>query len=94
VACRSGISGWGQAFRIIRADPPDVVVIDLARRPSHGREVAQALYKTAATRHIPLVFVDGNADAVDGVQRRVPTGIFTTWDRLLPVLEQMVNSAS
>ena len=47
------------AFRGIRQSPPDAVVIDLSRLPSHGREVAIFLRGHKATRLVPLVFVDG-----------------------------------
>jgi CheY-like chemotaxis protein len=45
----------------LRENSPSAIVIDLTRLPSHGREVGAALRATKATRFIPLVFVDGEA---------------------------------
>ena len=54
-------------LRALRADPPDAVVIDLSRLPSHGRDLGAALRQTKATRGVPLVFVGG--DSVKGRPR-------------------------
>ena len=40
-------------LRELRSTPPDAVVIDLSRLPSHGREFAVALRGSKATRHVP-----------------------------------------
>src|SRR5438105_2697716 len=45
------------SVRAIRHDPPDAVVIDLSRLPSHGRAVALVLREQKATRQLPLLFV-------------------------------------
>jgi hypothetical protein len=47
-------------LRALAADPPSAVVIDLSRGPSHGRDAALAIREARATRHVPLVFVDGD----------------------------------
>ncbi|MES1258076.1 MAG: hypothetical protein ABUS51_06585, partial [Acidobacteriota bacterium] len=39
--------------RAIQRSIPDVVVIDLSRLPSHGREIAVWLRGRKATRHVP-----------------------------------------
>ncbi len=67
-ACRGAgfdveyLDGDGMAIcRAIRATPPpDVVVIDVTRRPSHGRDVAVWLRGRKSTRDIPVVFADGD----------------------------------
>jgi CheY-like chemotaxis protein len=66
-ACRGAgfeveyLEGNGSAVcRAIRTKPPDVVVIDLTRLPSHGREVAGWLRGRKSTRDIPVVFADGD----------------------------------
>ena len=51
-------------LRELRAQPPDGVVIDLTRLPSHGREVGVALRRFKDTRHVPIVFVEGEAEKV------------------------------
>jgi CheY-like chemotaxis protein len=49
-------------LRCFRQSPPDVIVIDLSRLPSHGREVATALRAMKDTRHIPIIAVGARAD--------------------------------
>ena len=71
-----------RAGKRIKDDPPDVVVIYLTRLPSHGRETGHALRAIKATKNIPLVYVDGNVEAVDRTKRAVPDAIYTTTEEL------------
>ena len=66
------------AFRGIRASPPDAFVIDLSRLPSHGREVATFVRGQKATRHIPIIFVDGAPEKVEAVRGVLPDAVYTT----------------
>lgn len=68
--------------RAMRASPPDAFVIDLSRRPSHGREVAMALRGRKDTRSLPLVFVDGDPAKVAALKTLLPDATYTTWARL------------
>ena len=67
-------------FQRLRQEPPDAIVIDLARLPSHGREVGAALRAAKATRFIPLVFVGGEPEKVARVQALLPDATYTTWE--------------
>ena len=49
------------SWRSLRDNLPEAVVIHLGRLPSHGREVGVALRSSGKTRHVPIVFVDGEA---------------------------------
>ena len=49
---------------------PDVLVIDLTRMPSHGRELAFAIRRTKYTRQIPIIFVDGEPEKVEAIRRQ------------------------
>jgi CheY-like chemotaxis protein len=49
-------------LRAVRDDPPDVFLVDLDRRPSHGREVAQWLRQSPKTRPVPIVFAGGDEE--------------------------------
>lgn len=69
-------------LKALKAKPPAAVVISLRRLPSHGREVADALWYTKWGREIPIVFLDGEADKVAATRRRFPAARFTTWDEL------------
>jgi CheY-like chemotaxis protein len=57
-----------ETLRELRRNPPAAVVIDLSRIPSHGRDVALAIRGSKTTRHIPIVFVEGDAKKVAGVK--------------------------
>ncbi len=43
----------GMLIKLVREKPPDALVIDLTRLPSHGREVAIYLRRTKYARHVP-----------------------------------------
>ncbi|HEY7333430.1 MAG TPA: hypothetical protein VH639_01005 [Bryobacteraceae bacterium] len=76
------------SFRRIRESAPDAFAIDLSIRPSHGREVAVALRGHKATRHIPIVFVDGEAQKVEGVSHMLPDAIYVSAARLISALRR------
>jgi CheY-like chemotaxis protein len=63
-------------FESIRESPPDLFLIDLTRLPSQGREVAAYLRRLKATRHVPILFVDGDADRVFRTRSLLPDANF------------------
>ena len=73
-------------LRAVRTQPPDACVIDLSRLPSHGRETALALRASKDTRHIPIVFVDGDPAKVAALKALLPDATYTTWGRLKTAL--------
>ena len=81
-----GVAG----LRLIRSSPPDAVVIDLTRMPSHGREVAHAVRSSKATRHLPIVFVGGEAEKVERTRLLLPDAVYTTWGRIKTVLPKAI----
>ena len=76
----------GVGLRTMDSAAPDAVVIDLGRLPSHGREVALAVRQRQKSRHLPLVFVDGDAAKVEALRDLLPDATFTTWKALRPAL--------
>jgi CheY-like chemotaxis protein len=80
------------SLRLIRSGPPDAVVIDLSRMPSHGREVAHSLRGSKATRHLPLVFVDGEPEKVKKTKQLLPDATYTTWGRIKTALPKAIAS--
>ncbi len=68
--------------KTIRKNQPDALVIDLTRLPSHGREAAMAIRRTKYSRHIPIVFVDGETEKVEAVRKQLPDATFTTRKQL------------
>jgi DNA-binding response OmpR family regulator len=78
------------AWRNIKSNPPKVVLIYLSRLPSHGRQTAQGIKLTKATREIPVVFVDGKDDVVEKTKEMIPEAIFTTSSDLLETLKNSI----
>jgi CheY-like chemotaxis protein len=76
-----------------RANSPSVILIDLDRLPSHGREVAVALRQSKATRQIPIVFAGGQEDKVERIRRELPDAFFTDWAKVARVLKMALKSA-
>lgn len=68
--------------KTIRRNQPDVLLVDLTRLPSHGREAAMAIRRTKYSRHIPIVFVDGEPEKVAAVRKHLPDATFTTRGQL------------
>ncbi len=78
------------AFRQLKENPPDAVVIDLSRLPSAGRDVALSLRTFKATRHAPIVFVGGDPEKLGGIRRLLPDAVYTTWDRIQTSLKYAI----
>jgi CheY-like chemotaxis protein len=79
-----------EVFRTMRERPPDVVVIDLSRLPSHGREVATFLRGQKATRHIPIVFVDGAPEKVEAIRKLLPDATYVPSTKLRSAMRPAV----
>jgi len=71
-----------RALARIRREPPDALLISLLRAPATGRDLALHLRITAATRRIPLVFIEGDPQKTDLVRRLLPDARFAPRDRL------------
>lgn len=77
-------------LRRLRAGAYAAVVIDLCRLPSHGREVAVAIRYQKSTRHIPLVFLGGDAEKVERIRALLPDATYTEWSRVRGALRQAI----
>jgi hypothetical protein len=77
----------------LREDPPALMLIDLDRLPSHGREVAVALRNSKALRAIPIVFAGGVVEKVARVRTEVPDGIFTDWAKVASAVKAALKNA-
>lgn len=71
-----------RAGKRIKQDRPDVVVIYLSRLPSHGRETGYSLKGIKSLKDIPLVYVDGNEEAIARTRDVIPDAIYTTTEEL------------
>ncbi len=79
-------------LRKLQADLPLAVVIDLSRSPSRGRDLALAIRQFKATRRVPLVFVDGDSEKVEGIRKILPDATYTPWSRIRSSLRQAISS--
>ncbi len=58
---------------------PAILVLDLDKTPSRGREIAIALRTSRAARHIPILFVGGLPEKVDRIRGEIPDVHFAEW---------------
>ena len=79
----------GKAYKAIKGNPPDAVLIYLTRNPAHGWETAKALRETAATRNIPILFVGGMGKLTAEMKLEMPDAIFTFPESLAVKLSQL-----
>ncbi len=79
----------GRAFRRVRTSVPDVLVVDLRKKATHGRDVARALRDLRVTRAVPMVFLE--AEEQRGLTReKVADARFATEETLNGALEEHV----
>jgi len=78
-------------FKKLKQTPPAALVIDLARLPSHGRDVAMAFRGAKATRHIPLVFVGGESEKVERIRQQLPGAIYANWRHIRSAVRRAVE---
>lgn len=79
--------------RALRASGADAVLFDLSRRPSHAREIAMSLRTSKATRHTPLLFVDGEPGKVAALKAALPDAAYTTWGRIRTAVPRAIRTA-
>jgi len=83
-----------KAFRGIRQDPPQVILLDLTRLPSYGKAMGVLLRQNKALGAIPLVFVEGDPEKTAQVREILPDAIFTTWTNVAAAIEKAVRLQS
>ena len=94
-ACRAaGVEAECRPPQQLRQRLPDAVVIDLTRLPSHGREVGAWLRETKKTRHIPIIYVDGEPEKVERIRSVLPGAIFTSRSRLRSALQSALRKGA
>jgi hypothetical protein len=80
------------SVRELGDDPPAVILIDLARLPSQGRDMALLLRKRKSTRQVPLVFVGGKPGKVDPIKALLPDAAYAEWDQIETALGEAIES--
>lgn len=66
----------------------DLLLIDLTRIPSRGRDVGTSLRRAKATRHVPLLFLGGEPDKVERTRALLPDATYGDWPQLGAVLRK------
>jgi CheY-like chemotaxis protein len=77
-------------LRELGTTPPAAVVIDLSRLPSQGRDMALAIRHQKATRYLPLVFVEGDAEKIARIKEHLPDAVYTTWSTIEKSLKRAI----
>lgn len=83
----------GEAYRRVRAAPPDAVLIGASTRPGHGIQTALSLRQPRATRDLPLFFVDASEEARARISARVAGARFVESRELPTVLDRIDDAA-
>ncbi len=63
----SGATGGKAGLEAVRADHPDLVLLDLMMPDMDGWEVYQQMKADESTRHIPVIVVTAKAQSIDKV---------------------------
>lgn len=75
-------------FKDLAAVPPDVLVIDLSRLPSQGREIAVGVRHQKNTRRIPIVFAGGDPAKVEPIRSLLPDALYAGWEHIREAIAQ------
>jgi two-component system response regulator VicR len=62
-----GAAGGAEALKIIRQDPPDLVLLDLMMPDMDGWEVYQQMKADEKAKNIPVIVVTAKAQSIDKV---------------------------
>lgn len=73
----------------IRQAPPELFLIDLARLPSQGREIAGYFRRLKSTREIPILFVGGDGERTERARQLLPDAGFTAWTDIKTALRRV-----
>lgn len=75
----------------LEKSPPDLVLIDLSRIPSQGRDLAVALRTRKGTRGIPIAFIGGAPEKVAAIREILPDAAYLGWGRIDADLEAAIE---
>jgi hypothetical protein len=83
----------GGVITRLKEDPPALMLIDLDRLPSHGREVAVMMRSSKSMRHLPIVFAGGAEEKVARIRAEVPDAVFTDWGKAAEAVKKALKKA-
>lgn len=79
------------SLRKLKDKTPDAVLIDLSRAPSMGRDVGIFIRHYRATRHIPIVFFDGESGKVAQIKGQLPDAVYTERRSVMSALRYAIS---
>lgn len=82
----------GTSLKALSSNPPDAILIDLARLPSQGTAVGIELRRCKALRGVPLVFLEGAPEKSERAKELLPDATFTTWPRVASALKKALSA--
>lgn len=82
----------GTLLGVLKKSPPSAFLVDLSRSPAMGRDMGVALRIHGSTRAVPLVFVDGAQEKVEGIRRLLPDAFFGPWTQIGSLLEEALTT--
>jgi hypothetical protein len=82
-----------KALRAIRANPPEVIVVDLTRLPSYGKAMGALLRESKSSRTIPLVFLVGDPEKTAAVREILPDAVYAPWAKAGTAIRRAIAHA-
>ncbi len=76
----------------VRQSPPDLLLVDLARLPSQGREIAGHFRRMKSTRNVPILFVGEDDGRIANARKLIPDAAFSKWENLKAAIPGAIRS--
>ena len=73
--------------------PPELIVIDLARIPSQGREIAGYFRRQKITRGVPILFLGGDENHIAKTRKLLPDATFGEWSSIQGAIAKAIRNA-
>jgi len=81
-----------QFFKSLRDSMPDLMVIDLSRLPSQGRDLVINMRSQKSLQLIPVIFVEGDPEKVARIQKLIPDAFYTNWAGIADTIGQALKT--
>jgi CheY-like chemotaxis protein len=78
-------------IREMKMNPPTALIIDLGRLPMQGRDLGLAIRHFKGTRHVPIIFVDGDPEKVKRVKENLPDAVYSSWSTIRSDLKKAIS---
>ena len=72
---------------------PELIVIDLSRIPSQGREIAGYFRRQKKTRNVPILFLGGEEKHIASTRKLLPDAAFGEWRSIKSGIASTIRNA-